>query len=137
MSRLRLLDTNRLIAHWWRSRKGPLQDYSRADATSWADRLIALDGTAATLTPVVAEFLCGTLNRHELDLSRAYLGRFTIVDEGRITPEDWQKALDFAAWVPRDPKPRHFVDCLIAALAKRLGYEILTSDLDLLRRSST
>ena len=58
MRHLRILDTNRLIAHWQRSRKGPLSSYSREDASRWAEALIKLDSTAAVLTPVILEFLC-------------------------------------------------------------------------------
>lgn len=133
MRHLRILDTNRLIAHWQRSRKGPLSSYSREDASRWAEALIKLDSTAAVLTPVVLEFPCGARDAHELDLYRAFLARFDVVDRGLISQQDWQRAEQFAAWVPRDSKPRDFADCLIAAIARRMGYEVFTSDLDLSR----
>lgn len=138
MSRRRYLDTNRLIAYWRRCRKNkPLSEYSRADVSGWASRLISDDGTDAILTPVVIEFLCGTMNPHELELSRAYLEQFVVIDGGEILPEDWETAKRYAAWVPRDARPRDFVDCLLAAIARRLGYDPLTSDLDHQRRSGS
>jgi predicted nucleic acid-binding protein len=133
MNRLRVLDTNRLIAHWRRSRKGPISSYSREDAIKWAEELRRLDKTAAVLTPVVIEFLCGARDSHELALYRAFLDRLEVVDGGVIKQDDWEKAKQFAAWVPKDGKPRDFADCLIAAVARRLGYEVLTSDLALSR----
>jgi predicted nucleic acid-binding protein len=137
MSRRRVLDTNRLIAHWRRSRKRAISEYSRDDAATWARHLIELDGTPAILTPVVIEFLCGAMSPHELELSRAFLDQFDVIDRGEIRAEDWDLARRFAAWIPRDWKPRDFADCLIAAIARRLGYSLLSSDLDLRRRSGT
>lgn len=133
--RRRVLDTNRLIAHWRRSRIRPLSEYTRDDAAEWARALIKLDATDAIVTPVVVEFLCGSMNPHELELARSFLNEFDLIDRGQITVEDWELAKRFAAWVRGDPKPRDFADCLIAAIARRLGYEPLTSDLDFQRRS--
>jgi hypothetical protein len=76
MRHLRILDTNRLIAHWQRSRKGPLSSYSREDASRWAEALIKLDSTAAVLTPVVLEFL----------LAIEYLSRFENYYPGKEVP---------------------------------------------------
>ncbi len=97
MNRLRVLDTNRLIAHW-RSREGPLSDYTQKDASAWAKRLIELAGTPKTVTPVVIEFLCGARDGHELSLSRAFLNEFEIVDRGAIlrgSSETWVGWTDF------------------------------------------
>ena len=91
-------------------------------------------GTSAILTPVAIEFLCGARDASELDLYRAFLARLDVLDGGRINQEDWQKAEQFAAWIPRDGTPRDFADCLIAAIARRLSCEVLTSDIDLSRR---
>ncbi|MEO6811174.1 MAG: PIN domain-containing protein [Isosphaeraceae bacterium] len=135
MSRRRVLDTNRLIAHWRRSKKRPLAEYSRADVAAWARQLIEMDGTSATLTPVVIEFLCRVMSPHELELSRAFLDVFDVIDQGEIRAEDWALARRYAAWIPRDCKSRDFADCLIAAIAKRLDYSLLSSDRDLQRRS--
>ena len=134
MGKLRVLDTNRLIAHWRRSRIRPLSEYSTSDAEAWADELINHVGNCSILTPIAIEFLCGTKEAAELALARAYLGKFTIADEGKITADDWRKARDLAAWVRGDAKPRDFADCLIAAIVRRLGCELLTSDADLRRR---
>ena len=137
MSRRRYLDTNRLIAHWRRCRKQPITEYSPADATVWARLLIRDDGTDAILTPVAIEFLCGTMNPHEPDLTRAFLDQFQIIEKGEILAEDWEQAKRFAAWVPRDAKPRDLADCLLAAIARRLGYDPLTSDVDHQRQSGS
>jgi len=138
VSRKRYLDTNRLIAHWRRCRRNrPLSECSIADVEAWADRLIHDDGTKAILTPVVIEFLCGTMSAQELSLHRAFLKRFDVIDEGKILDEDWIQAERFACWVPRDRKSRDFGDCLLAAIARRLGYDPLTSDLDHQRRSGS
>lgn len=133
MGRLRVLDTNPLIAHWCRSRKGPLASYSRDDAARWASRLMELDGTSAVLTPIVIEFLCGARDGHELDLYRAFLSQFEVVDLGNVTQADLQKAQEIASRIPKNGKPRDLGDCLIAAIAGRLGYEVLTSDASLFR----
>jgi predicted nucleic acid-binding protein len=83
------------------------------------------------LTPVVIEFLCGARDRHELDLYRAYLEQFEVVDRGIVTVADMQDAQRRACWVRGDGRPRDFGDCLIAAIASRLGYGIRTSDIRL------
>ncbi|MFO0891686.1 MAG: PIN domain-containing protein [Isosphaeraceae bacterium] len=131
MNRLRVLDTNRLINHWCRSCKGSLTRYSRDDAAKWARRLISLEGTSAVFTPVVIEFLCGARDGHELELYRAYLEQFEVVDRGVVTQADLLDAQRRASWVRGDGMPRDFGDCLIAAIASRLGYEIRTNDIQL------
>lgn len=136
MSRKRYLDTNRLCAHRRRSRgKRPLASYSEDDAVAWAKQLIPLDGTELLLTPVVLEFLCGTMSPHELRLSRAFLAEFKVADGGQILPEDWEQAKRFASWVPQETEPRDFGDCLLAAIARRLNLDPLTSDQEHRRRS--
>lgn len=84
------------------------------------------------MTPVVVEFLAGVQSAGELALARAFLAQFTVIDSGRILPEDWEETERLAARVPRDGKPRHLGDCLIRALAKRLKYDIDTDDRRLL-----
>lgn len=137
MKAKRYFDTNLLIAHWKRCRKLPLSAYSRIDASTWARKLIELHQTNVILTPVAIEFLCGTMNPHELELSRAYLEEFKILDDGKILESDWQEAKRFAAWVTRDGKRRDLADCLLKAIAQRLGHDPLTGDLDHQRRSNS
>jgi hypothetical protein len=110
MNRLRILDTNRLIAHWCRSRRGPLASYTREHTTNWARKLIELERTSALLTPVVIEFLCGARDSHELELYRAYLAEFEVVDGGNITQADSNDATNRASRIPRDGRPRDFGD---------------------------
>jgi predicted nucleic acid-binding protein len=95
---------------------------------NWARALISLVGTSAILKPVVIEFLCGARDGHELELSRAFLEQFVVVDRGNVTPADWQLAERLASRIPRDARPRDFGDCLIVAIARRLGYEVFTYD---------
>jgi predicted nucleic acid-binding protein len=135
VNRRRYLDTNRLCAHWRRSRKRPLAEYTTEDAAEWARRLIELDGTSLILTPVLIEFLCGTLGTHHLKLSQAFLAEFTVEDEGKILARDWELAKQYACWVSDDAEPRDFGDCLLAAIAKRLKLDPLTSDQQHRRRS--
>ena len=126
--RERVLDTNELIAHWHQSRRGRIADHTAADAARWAEGLIEFRGTDAIVTPVAIEFLAGVQGAHELDLSRAYLGRFRIIDDRRVLPEDWDEVERLAARVPRDGLPRQLVDCLIRALARRLKFDIITRE---------
>jgi predicted nucleic acid-binding protein len=140
VSRRRVLDSSRLMAHWSKrlgGRKGGLSNCTREDVIVWARDLAELAGTSAILTPVAIEFICGAKSSHELELYRAFLERFDVIDRGSVTEADWKMAARFAAWVPGDSKPRQLGDCLIAAIARRLGYELLTSDVDLNRRVRT
>jgi predicted nucleic acid-binding protein len=138
LSKNRLLDTNRLSLHWKRMRVRPLVEYSRDDAKLWADKLIELEGSKAICSPIVVEFLCGVMNSHELEMSRTFLERFDVVDGGNITREDWETAKRYAAWVRNNSGPRDFGDCLIAAIAKRLKYDLgMTNDKELKRRTSS
>lgn len=80
------------------------------------------------MTPVAIEFICGVVDRHEMDLSRAYLGVFEVVDGGVIKESDWAEARRLAERIPTDPVPRDLGDCLIRAIAIRLGYEVFSFD---------
>jgi predicted nucleic acid-binding protein len=126
----RVLDTNVLINHWIRSLGGRrLSDVRRAQAVAWANRLRELQGSAVILTPIYVEYICGQRNRHELDLARAYLGRFEIADRGNILRQDWDYARRLAERVPRDGLPRQLGDCLIRALCERLHLEYVTFEI--------
>ena len=102
-----------------------------------ARQLVDETGASAIFAPVAIEFLCGATSAREIELYRAFLGEFKVIDEGRITPEDWENCRRYASRVPRDGKMRQFSDCLIDAIARRLGCEILTSDTGLGRHSRT
>jgi hypothetical protein len=61
VSRRRLLDTCRLIRHWYKCKgKRAQEDCTNEDAIVWARSLIDLEGTDAIVTPVAVEFLCGS-----------------------------------------------------------------------------
>ncbi len=130
----KIFDTNKLIRQWNRSRVRPLGDHTRADVESWARELIGIHQTDKIVTPVYLEFVGGVVNRHAMDLSRAYLSRFEILDQGRITPEDWATARRLAERIPPTARPRGAVDCLIQAIAIRLKCDVLTDDVGMPRR---
>ncbi|HEV3167934.1 MAG TPA: PIN domain-containing protein [Isosphaeraceae bacterium] len=124
-----VLDTNVLVRHWGNSRGGtPLASFRAGDVQSWARRLIDNERTDAIVTPVYLEFVCGTGDQSELLLERAYLKAFMIVDKGKISAADWKEARRLAEWVPSSRRPRNMGDCLIRAIAHRLGYDVRTFD---------
>jgi predicted nucleic acid-binding protein len=125
----RILDANRLIRHWQRHRP-----QSVADARRSARELIKLHGTNAIVTPVAIEFECGTRDQRELELARAYLNEFEIIDGGRILPEDFVQARRLAAPRQGIERKRNFADCLIRAIADRLNYGVDTEDVGFPRR---
>jgi hypothetical protein len=130
-----ILATNILILNWRQCRGGSLADRTAADAEEWARRLIKLQKTNAILTPIYLEFVGGVIHQHEMELSKAYLGQFRILDEGEITPADWALARQLAERIPSrtDPTPRGAIDCLIRALARRFRCDLRTSDLGMPR----
>jgi len=74
------------------------------------------------------EMVGGITSRRELELTKAFLGVFTCIDQKRIPASDWQEAIRLAQRVPRDRRPRQLGDCLIRAIANRLKYNVLTFD---------
>jgi predicted nucleic acid-binding protein len=84
--------------------------------------------TDAIVTPVRIEFAAGARDAQELKVFRSYLAMFQNIDGGRILPEDWDEALRFAEWIPRNGRPRQLGDCLIRAIARRLRFDVLTRD---------
>jgi hypothetical protein len=80
------------------------------------------------VSPVYIEFVAGVQSKADLEPALAYLSEFDILDEGKILQQDWEKARQYAAWVPKDGKPRQLGDCLIPAIATRLRYEVHTLD---------
>ena len=126
----RVLDTNVLINHWVKSLGARrIGDVRRAHAIEWAERLRALQGSVVILTPIYIEYVCGQRNRHELELARAYLGRFEIADGGNVLKQDWEYARRLAERVPRDGLPRQLGDCLIRAVCERLHLEYVTLEI--------
>jgi predicted nucleic acid-binding protein len=126
--RRRLLDSSVLIRHW-RSRQKRRRAQDLEDADDWAKELIPLRRTDAIATPVHIEFVCGITDRKEMELARRYLSHFTVIDGGRILPDDWKSAAESAMRVPRDHRPRQLGDCLIRAIADRMNYDVDTHDL--------
>jgi predicted nucleic acid-binding protein len=141
--RKRVLDSSMLISHWHKCRAASLAMNTTAQARDWANRLIAFYNTDAIVTPVYLEMVAGVRNRHELELTRAYLGAFRCIDERRILPSDWDEAVRLAERYPRrrkrrgrrrtpdaeeNPKPRDLGDCLIRAIADRLKHDVETLD---------
>jgi predicted nucleic acid-binding protein len=120
----RILDTSWLITHWL--------NYSATSSTArtpesmeqLGKQLIDLRGTKFIATPVFIEMVAGVQSAAELKLTLAYLKPFVSIDEGRILPEDWQNARDYAQRVPRDGKRRQLGDCLIRAIADRCRCEV-------------
>jgi predicted nucleic acid-binding protein len=125
----RLLDTCILIGHWQRCRsKLQSRQLDGVIVERWADELIRNYSTNKIATPVRLEFLAGTKTGTELKLADLYLKRFQVVDNGEITKRDSHHAERLARRIPRDGTRRHLGDCLIGAIADRLGYDVITSD---------
>lgn len=126
--RRRILDSSILIA-FWRQRHAQTSSRIRfSRSKQWAKELIDLYGTNAIVTPIAIEFLSGFSNREEMQAGRAFLAEFRCIDEQRIPQEDWNRARHLAERIPRSGRRRHLGDCLIRAIADRLGYEVHTSD---------
>ena len=126
--RRQLLDSNLLIRHWRLSRRGDLATKTRADAARWAAQLIETRHSRLIATPVVVEFLAGVQSSHELDLARAYLEQFSVIDKGEIPRRDWDEARRLAQRVPPDGSPRQLGDCLLKAIAIRFRCDVDTRD---------
>ncbi|HEV3005704.1 MAG TPA: PIN domain-containing protein [Pirellulales bacterium] len=122
------MDTSVLVSHWRHCAGGSLTGKSRDDASAWGRKLVSLHDTDAILTPIFIEFVSGARSGKELQMAKAYLAALRIIDGGRILSEDWLDAQRRAERVPRNGKPRHLGDCLIAAIAKRLRYDVQTHD---------
>lgn len=124
-----VLDTSVLIRHWRNCRVGqPLIDVNPVQAEEWARKLIQIEQADSIVTPVYLEFVSGARDRTELHLARAYLKPFSILDRGTITAADWNEARRLAERIPPSGRPRDLGDCLIKAVATRLGFEVRTFD---------
>lgn len=122
----RVLDTNVLISFWKRNQAQLKAIPSPAVAREWGEWLAAQHEQSGVLTPIYLEFICGCASAQELAAAEAYLACFDNFDGGRILEIDWQMAERSARRITRDGKPRHLVDCLIAAIARRLKKEVFT-----------
>ncbi len=128
----RIIDTNRLIRQF--RRLAPYASKTIQDAIRSAEHLISLLETDAILSPIEIEMIAGVVDRHEMTLTEAFLGRFRIVEERKILPRDWEEARRIAKHVGPDSARRQLGDCLISAIADRLHYEVLTSDRNMIRQ---
>lgn len=136
--RKEFLDTNRLIEHYQRMRAGrPHRQVTDTMVAQWAKDLIRLRRVNLILTPVVIEFLAGAGSSREVQLGKAFLAEFEIADGGDIRGDDWVRAQQFAERVPGDGKPRDLGDCILAALAERLGLDADTGDHGFPKRAAT
>jgi predicted nucleic acid-binding protein len=123
-----ILDTSVLISYWHKRRSAKQAEPTPDDVRRWGRELIRLRRTDAIVTPVRLEFFAGAHSRDELDLFKAFLEPFQVVDDGQVTPEDWDRAFKYAERVPKDGKPRQLGDCLIRALAERLRRTVISLD---------
>ena len=124
-----VLDSRQLIAFWRRRQTdagGGAPD--AATAAGWASDLERATGTASILSVTYLEFVGGAGSGAELRAYRAFLGGLEIVDGWEVRPSDFEQARRLAERVPRDRRPRGAMDCLIRALASRLGYAVRTGD---------
>jgi len=129
MTNDRVLDTNRLINHWYESLGNrQWRQITESQVIKWAKVLIRLSGTDGILTPIRIEFLCAVHSQRQYELSIAYLSEFRIYDEGKISKADWDLAERRASRIPRDGLRRQLADCLIRTIADRLNCDVLTSD---------
>ena len=128
MGRHRLLDTSVLIAHWMHCLGDSGRVATADDVRRWAKELIGLHDSDVIASPVVVEFLAGVRSSDELRLAQAYLENFKVIDGGTMSVKDWEVAKQLAQRVPRDRKPRHLGDCLIAAIAQRFGLDVHSLD---------
>lgn len=132
-------DTSHLIRHWHqKSGKKDAEVFSKADVEGWAGELIRLHETRFICTVVRVEFLCNTYGGTKLQRAREFLDCFHVVDEGELKRSDMEQAEKFAPARKNDRKPtRQLGDCLIAAVYRRLSYQMIPAvenDLDLIRR---
>ena len=116
-----ILDTSILGTFW---KHQGLTKKSAADVRNAAKQLIKSRDTNAIVTPVYLECVAGARTGNELQLMRAFLAEFNVVDAWHVSDDDWEAARSFAERIPHDGKPRHMGDCLIRAIANRISYEV-------------
>ena len=101
-----LLDTSVLVSYWHRHKAKLKSQVTINIAQSWGKALREFYSPSVLATPIVIEFLAGSHRKEELDLYRAFLEPFEVVDRGEITAGDWKMAKRLAERIPRDGKPR-------------------------------
>jgi predicted nucleic acid-binding protein len=126
--RKRVLDSSILINYWHLRRRKPLEKVRVEDVEAWASDLVTLYDTDAIVTPVYVEVVAGVTSAHELELARAYLAQFRVIDGGQVLASDWLEARRIAERIPRDRRRRQLGDCLIRAIANRFNYTVETSE---------
>lgn len=125
----RIFDSNVLISHWKNFPDGEGERTEEA-LQEYASQLIEFYATDLICWPVLIEVLAGTQNKRDLDLHRAYLNPFKLIDQ-RNTPEEvWDKAKQFAQRVHEKDfdKARDFGDCLIQAIAEHYHCDLISCD---------
>ena len=130
MARPRILDANVLMNHWHRFGK---KKRTASELKIHAEELIELQGTNWIVSPVLIEFLVGAQSSEQLELYKAYLEPFEVLDKGEIPRKDWEEAKRFAQWI-RTGRQRKLGDCLIEAIAKRFNGDIVSGDSDFRQR---
>jgi predicted nucleic acid-binding protein len=126
----RLLDTNILIQHF---NSFPAErEKTEGALRNWGEELVEIHSTKSICSPVIVEMLAGTRNPRDLELHRAYLSAFEVIDQRNIPSTDWQNAERFASRITdgkgQSSKARDLGDCLIRAIAERLHCDIVTGD---------
>jgi predicted nucleic acid-binding protein len=124
----KVLETSVLLHHWGQSGGNSPASRTVDEAKNWGKELVRLHGTDAIVTPVYLEMVVGVQSAHQLDLMRAFLGEFRIIDNWNVTPEDWKEARRIGERVPRDGHRRQLGDCLIRAIANRLRHDVIAFD---------
>ena len=87
-----LLDTSVLVSYWHRHKAKLKSPVTLGIAQSWGHALREFYGRSVLATPVIIEFLAGSHRREELELNRAFLEAFEIIDRGEISADDWRMA---------------------------------------------
>lgn len=130
MARPRILDTNVLINHFGRFDKRKKR--TPREFKMHGEELIEFQGSNLIVSPVLVEFLAGA-NREDLELRKAYLEPFEVLDKGNIPSADWDEAKRLAQWI-RLGRERKLGDCLIEAIANRHNGDVISNDRDFKRR---
>jgi hypothetical protein len=102
---------------------------NKKEIDRWAKDLIRLEDSNAILSPIRLEIMGGVQNRNEYLQMERYLSHFTVIDEGRILPEDWKQA-EHIHLLEIEKRGRTLgpLDSLIKAIANRLGHEVRSED---------
>lgn len=123
----RVADSSYLISFWRSNNLGQLRDENAVREK--AREFQALYRCEHVLTPVVIEMLAGVMSNKELKYTRAFLDEFEVADKGKVTELDWKNAKVLAERFGAVRKPRQLGDCLIKAIADRIGYDVDSGDL--------